>query len=336
MMNCLFIVNILLSARTARFWRKNRLLILEQFESSEVFYPESASDIPADDLKNFEVVILIGDSKFFNRIVNNLYPSLTENLGHNILAFIPDSGRSALTDGLGLPKRIQKSINLIKKKQSIPMDLVRCHYIDHHGFPSNRLVLNDVLIGLPLLKIPLILESLFSWTKSAPIMPFRKKNKTISLVHEGKQLYQGEYFFGILLLGRRITRGPRIGHRMRFNLTKFDYIQLNSRTLKGVTAALPDLLSGKLESQRPDLFYKKLNELEINGVGKGNKLIADGIHIGRLPASFTLLPKAVRVISPLITAKIKQPWKKKLAAAKVPKPAGSREIVDCPRLAKSE
>jgi hypothetical protein len=335
-MNCLFIANILLSARTAKFWRKNRLLILGQFESPEVFYPESVSDLPTANLKNFEVVILIGDSIFFNRIVNNLYPALTENLGQNILAFIPDAGRSALTDGLGLPGRVQKSIDLIKKKKSIPMDLIRCHYIDHHGFPSNQLVLNDVLIGLPILKIPLLLESLLNWTKSAPLLPFRKKKKTISLIHEGELLYQGEYFFGILLLGRRITRGPRIGHRMRINLTGFDYIQLNSRSLKGVTAALPDLLSGRLESQKPDLLYKKLNELEINGVGKDNKLIADGIHIGRLPASFTLLPKAVRVISPLITAKIKKPWKKKLATTEVPKPAGSREIVDFPRHTDSE
>jgi len=335
-MNCLFIVNILLSARTAKFWRKNRLLIIEQFDSPEVFYPESASDIPASDLENFEVIVLIGDSIFFNRIVNNLYPALTENLGQNILAFISDSSRSALTDGLGLPRRVQKSIALIKKKQSIPMDLIRCHYIDHHGFPSNQLVLNDVLVGLPLLKIPLVLESLLNWTKSAPILPFRKKKKTISLIHKGKLLYQGEYFFGILLLGRRITRGPKIGHRMRINLTGFDYIQLNSRTLKGITTALPDLLSGKLESQKPDLLYKKLNELEINGVGKDNKLIADGTHIGRLPASFTFLPKAVRVISPLITAKIKKPWKKKLATAEIPKPAGSRKIVDFPRHTNNE
>ena len=304
------------------------MFMLEQFESPEVFYPESISDLPATDLKNIEVIILIGDSIFFNRIINSLYPSLTENLGQNILAFISDSGRSALTDGLGLPNRIQKSIDLIKRKQSIPMDLIRCHYIDHHGFPSNQLVLNDVLIGLPLLKIPLIFESLINWTKSVPIMPFRKKRKTISLMHEGKELYQGEYFFGLLLLGRRITRGPKIGHRMRINLTKFDYVQLNSRTVKGVAAALPDLLSGRLESGRPDLLYIKLNELEINGVGKDNKLIADGMHIGRLPASFTLLPKAVRVISPLITVKIKKPWEKKRATVKVPKPAGSREIID--------
>ncbi len=167
-------------------------------------------------------------------------------------------------------------------------------------------------------------------------MSFRKKQKTITLLAEGKQLYQGEYFFGILLLGRRVTKGPQIGHRMRINLTKFDYIQLNTRTLRGVTAALPELLSGRLESGRPDLLYKKLNELEINGVGKDNKLIADGIHIGRLPASFTLLPKAVRVISPLITIKVKKPWEKKLAAAKVPEPAGSREIVDCPRRVESD
>lgn len=329
-MNCLFIVNILLSVRTERFWRKNRLQILEQFESADVFYPESASDIPVVDLKPIEIIIFIGDDKFFNQITNNLYPLLMENFGQNILAFISDSNRSALAEGLGLPRRIQKSIDLIKRKQTIPLDLVRCHFIDHQGFPTNQLILNDVIIGLPLLRIHLLMDNLLGWIKSVSMMPFRKNQKTISLIHEGSLLYQGEYFFGILLLGNRITKGPKIGHRRRINLNKFDYVQLNNRSLKGVATALPDLFSGRLESKNPDLLYHKLNKLEINGVGQDNKLIADGIHIGRLPASFTLLPKSLRVISPLITANIKKPWKGKLASAKVPKPVGNREILDYP------
>ncbi|NQU65900.1 MAG: hypothetical protein HQ517_16690 [SAR324 cluster bacterium] len=330
-MNCLFIANILLSTRTAKFWRKNRISILEQFESAEVFYPESTSDIPAIDLKNIEVIIFIGDDIFFNRIVNNLFLLLMENFGQNILAFLPDSNHSALTEGLGLPRGVQPAIDLIKRKQTIPLDLIRCHYIDHHGFPNNQLILNDVLIGLPLLKIPLILNTLVRWIKSISMMPFRKNRKTVSLLHEGNLLYQGEYFFGILMLGNRVTGGPKIGRKRRINLSKFVYAQINTRSLKGVATALSDLLSGRLEGKSPNLLCQKFNALEINGVGQDNQLIADGIHIGRLPASFTLLPKAVRVISPLITANIQKPWKGKLAPAKVPKPVGNREIVDTPR-----
>jgi len=330
-MSCLFVVNILFSARTSRFWRKNRIRILEQFESPIVFYPESTSDLPTVDLKTVETIVFIGNDTFFHWVVNGFYQLLTKNFSRNILAFIPDSRSSALTDGLGLPARTQKAIELIKRKRTVPMDLVRCHYIDHHGFPASQLVLNDVTIGLPPLKVPRVMENMFQWIRSIPFTRFRKNNKAISLLHEGELLYKGEYVFGILLLGRRVTGGPKIIRRKRINLTKFDYIQLNTRSMKSITAALPDLLSGRLEDREPDLFYRKLNELEIKGVSKNNKLVADGAHIGRLPASFTLLPKAVRVISPLLAVKVKPGWKEKLASAKVPKPVGNREIVDCPR-----
>ncbi|MFH2132492.1 MAG: hypothetical protein ABIK68_19100 [bacterium] len=335
-MHCLFVVNILLSVRTARFWRKNRMVILAQFDSPDIFYPESTTDLPPVDLKEIETIIFIGDDPFFHRMVNTFYQVLTENFGRNILAFIPDSRHSALTDGLGMPGGVQKSVDLIKRKQTIPMDLVRCHFIDHHGLPSSGLILNDVLIGLPLLKMPLILGNIIQWIKTASMSHFKNNRKIISLLHGGKLLYEGEYFFGLLLLGRHITKGPRIGRRLRINLSHFDYIQLNNRSLKGVTRALPDLLSGRLEGRKPDFIYEKLNELEINGVSKDNKLIADGIHIGRLPASFVLLPKAVRVISPLITAKLKKSWKGKLVTAKVPKPVGNREMVDSPRHIKND
>lgn len=331
-MKCLFVVNILLSARTAGFWRKNRLRILEQFESPEIFYPESISDLPSIDFKEIEVIVFVGDDGFFHGALNSFYQLLTENLSRNILAFIPDSAGSALTDGLGLPGRPQKAVDLIKRKRTIPMDLIRCHYIDHHGLPSNCLILNDAVIGLPPIRLPLMLENMVQWIGGLPFSRFNKQKKQISLLCDDELIYDGEYFFAILLLGRKITRGPRIGRRMRINLSHFDYVQLNRRSLREVMTALPDLLTGRLDDRHPDLFYRRLADLEIKGVGKENKLIVDGTHIGRLPASFTLLPKAVRVISPLITVKSRSKatadWKETIAPANVPKPVGSRGIID--------
>jgi len=330
-MKCLFVVNILLSARTAGFWRKNRIQILEQFEAPEIFYPESVADLPHVKFSDVELIVLIGDDGFFHWAVNRFYDRLMENLGRNILAFVPDSRGSALADGLGLPWHFDASIKLIKRKQTVPLDLLRCHYIDHHGFPASCLVLNDVVIGLPPIKLPLVIENLAHWLGALPLTRFRRRKKQITLVHDGNVLFDGDYLFGLLLLGRKVTRGPRFKRRLRINLAYFEYLQVNSRNIRGLITALPGLLSGRLEDRKPEVLHFRLAELEAKGVSQDNKLIVDGTHVGKLPASFTLLPKSIRVISPLITVKAAKTWKGKLAAAKVPKPVGSREIADFPR-----
>lgn len=329
-MKCLFVVNILLSARTAGFWRKNRISILEQFDEPEVFYPESTSDLPGIDFKEVETIIFIGNDTFFHQSLNSFFERLTENLGRNILAFIPDSSGSALVDGLGLPRNVQKSVDLIKRKRSVPMDLIRCHYIDHHGFPASCLILNDAIIGLPPIKFPLVVENVAQWIASLPLARYRRHKKNISLVNDGKVLFEGDYFFGLVMLGRKVTRGPRFRRRMRINLNRFEYLQVNNRSIRGLLKALPDIISGRVEQREPDILRFRLSDLEIKGVSPENKLIADGTHIGKLPASFTLLPKAVRVISPLIPVKARKSWKEKIATAKVPKPVGNREMADCP------
>lgn len=320
-MNCLFIVNSILSPKTARFWKKNQNIILGQLPNSEAFYPESYTLSPAIDIKGFEIIVFIGNDGFFSRMVNNFYPLITDNLGRNTLGFISDSKSSALTDGLGITPHLESLLQLIKKNRSITMDLLRCNYIDIHGFPASSLVLNDVLIGIPFMKYPIILRNVMQMIKL--FSPILLKKKKISLINEKRVIYDGNYVFSFLLMGRKITKGPRIRSQLRMNLNSFGYYQLNYQTLINKNWSLSNLFSRKSLSRHKYLFHRKFSELEIKGIGQDNRIIGDGLHLGRLPATFTLLPKAVRVISPLLPIISKEPWKNRIVNLEIAKPVGN-------------
>ncbi len=269
----------------------------------------------------FEVIVFVGNDSFFSRMVNNFFPLLTDNLGRNTLAFISDSKSSALSDGLGISSNLESLLYIIRKNQSITMDLLRCHYIDIHGFPASSLVLNDVLIGIPFIKYPVILRNIMQMVKL--FSPILLKKKKIALINEKKVVYEGNYVFSLLLLGRKITKGPRIRSPVRINLNGFEYFQLNYQTFMDQNWSISSLLSRKLLSRSKYLFHRKFSELEIKGMGQDNRIVGDGLYLGRLPATFTFLPKAVRVISPLLPIKLKEPWKSRIVKLKMVKPVGN-------------
>lgn len=323
-MSHIVIVNSKLSSSTARFWKKYQPLISQYLPRSTLYIPESFNSPLKIAIQETDTIVFVGNDVFFNKQVNSLFHLFTENRGKNVLAFLPDSRKSALAFGLGLPTRLEEQLKLIKSNESIPMDLMRCHYINTHGFPASSLVLNDVLIGVPLLKSSLMIKSIFPWMRLSSLIASPKEQKRITVINEKQTVFQGEYVFAMMLLGRKITNGPKVRSKTRINLTKFGYYQLNNQSIKDLTAYLPKLFSQNFENKDPAIFHKNFSELEIKATGEENRIIADGIHLGRLPGSFVILPKATRVISPLIAIQVLKPWKGKLAHNKVPKPVSNR------------
>ena len=320
----LILVNKNLSNHTAKFWRKNEAIILSELTDADLCFWDSDQPQTPIDLDNREVVVLIGDISFFHRIVNCFFT----RLANVIVAFIPDKKNSVLTASLQIPTKTTEVIELIKCRQTIPLDIIRCHYIDEQGLPENCLVLNDVVIGVSSRQFPPSLRTFFQLCKNESWIPFTKKENVITLLRNRKTIYHGKYFLSLILLGSRITNGPKIVQKKRINLTTFDYFQLNAQTAIEITSLLTGMYTKFSYIDNRNVLHRQFSEIEIHGLGKNNNLISDGIYIGRLPASFTLLPKALKVISPLNVITVKRPWAKKIAVSqKVPTPIGSREVL---------
>lgn len=330
----LIVVNSILCEKTEKFWSKNRLEILDRLKLHKLVYPESKNYKLHQDLNEFDVIVLIGDDIFFSCFVNSVFYNLSDKEKIKHIAFIPDRRNTAIASGLCLPDQLSKQLELIQKKQSVFMDLVRCHYIDKKGIPRSHFVLNDVLLGISPSRVPLVFQTIVELAKNPPLFPSRKKTKVISITTGGAVVYEGKYVFSAVLLGNKFTNGPKIPSKakIRANLTKFEYYQLNSRNIDSFKKPFKSLFGSPDNEDTGYIFSGGFDELIIKGEGPENTIIADGIYLGRIPATFSLLPRAIRVIAPMLTIRIAQPsWKSKVAHSTVPKPVGRQPSLnkDC-------
>ena len=323
MESCLIIVNSNLSKKTSKYWAKNSENIVKQFSSADVFILDAIAPQQKINLKSYKIIIIVGDDLFFNHVINFFFPNIT----NQCIAFLPDSNDSSICCGLNYPMRLSKKIELIKSCNYIPLDIIKSHYINKNGLPDSCIILNDILIGIAPLKIPLFFRTIMQWLRSSSIIPFTRSPNHITLVQGKNTIYSGRYLLGLILLGNKITDGPRIRNKNRINISKFDYFQLNTQIASNMKISLANLFSAEESPKQQNIFHKKINDLEIKAIGNENNIIADGIHVGRLPASFVILPKALNVISPLNVLKLSKPWKNPLGAtADIPTPVGNRDF----------
>ena len=319
-MQILVIINSNLSTKTASFWRRNGEQIETAFPTAQYLFPDNNFPDLSTDFEYCKLVILIGDTSFFHHVINSIFNIPSHSKSGRKIAFIPDTKESAIRSNLHLPVKITAQIELIQSQQSMPLDLIRCHYIDRKGIPASILVLNDILIGVPVSGLPLFFKAFIRWVKIVFNYASMKKKHRIKLKQGDQVIFEGHYLFSLILLGNKITKGSLSYHSAKTRVGKrsFEYIQFTSQSFKDYSASLPQLLSGNIRYDKKSSFIKKFDCLEIQGIGDENELIADGIHIGRLPASFTFLPNALEVISPWTLKPMKAKWNKKLTPSSLP------------------
>ena len=325
MMNYLLVVNSAFCTKTAKFWNKNRSTIQTQLPDSIVYVPNSKPyKVPAD-LDSFDVIALVGDDKFFSLFINSIYYHLSDKTRHKHIAFIPDRKGGVMASSLALPGKLDKQLDLIKKKQSVFLDLIRCHFMDKKGLPRSYFVLNDVIVGIVPSKLPLVVKTLAELALHSPVLGNKKRSKSILVTNGTDVFYTGNYVFSVVLLGNKITNGPRIPSRqkMRLNQSAFEYFQVNSPEASGIKIPLKNFFQ-KEEVETGFIFSRSFDELSLKGEGLENAIIADGVHLGRIPATFSFLPKALRIIAPMVMIRVTQPWKKAVKPTTVPEPIGRR------------
>ncbi len=325
-MKYLVIVNSNLSKKTAWFWAKNRKKIIEYFPQHDLWLPATRFFKVPLDINEYEVIVLVGNDVFFSCFINSVFYELTSGKKQTSIAFVPDNKKSAVTNSLGISAKLTAQCELITKKQSVLLDLVRCHYLDIKGIPKSHFVLNDTQVGLSPARLPFLIKSVVEIAKNSPLLPFRKKSKHIKVFSDGCKIFDGRYTFSAILLGRKLINGPTLlaQNKIRFNLSGFDYFQVNSVANQQFKIQPSEHRRSMHLRGNRYLISGAFDELTIKGEGQENTVIVDGLHLGKLPATFTFLPKAIRVIAPFLTVRVCQPWQKKVSTAGIPKPIGSR------------
>lgn len=328
-MKFLLVINSNLCAKTSSFWLRYGDQIDHFFGEYEHCYPKDRQIMVPSKINDYDVIILIGDDTFFSCFINAVFYELASKKKQTALAFIPDRRNTAMASSLGLYSKVSDQCEAILKQNTLFLDLIRCHYLDKKGIPRSHFIINDAVIGVSAARLPLVLKTIAAIAKHPPILSTRNPSKHIVLQNGGETIYSGGYSFAAILLGSKLTNGPRLPfkNRLRCNLNSFDYYQISHPSQYNAKSGVFETLSSSFENLGKYVMSQNFNELTLRGEGEENTIIADGMHLGRIPATFSFLPKAIRVIAPLQTLKVGQPWHQKVTAPVMPKPLGSRKCL---------
>lgn len=296
----LFLIDSLKTKSREAWWRKHQQLLLEQVDEAEMLFADlrhpSAITLPP----NLQRLILVGGDESFSLGINHLFSQLQASKAG--VAFLPAGEHSALTQGLGYPSEIGQLALMLKRKAMVPLDLVRVTCADAEGRPCSWLVVNDAGVRLPLYPamggqnrlLRVLSQALGGFSLPSP--------SPIRLWAEGKPTYEGTYLFGFLLLGNQLTCGMQIHETIRKPQTGFSYFQLNASSLPARAGRWRQWFG---QEQASEVFQGRFGLLELQSAEEG-LITGDGLALGHLPASFTLLPKALRVISPQLMQPVTQ------------------------------
>ena len=321
-MRTLIIVGSKFSGKTSSYWKKNREQLTSAFSDADLFFPDPGELNCPKELESAMAILFVGEDPFISRAVNACFRFLA-NHPEKAIAFLPVNKDSALASHFNLPSNLSDYIDLIRRKQFVYQDVVKCHYIDVKGFPASYLILNDAIVGLSQASSPLIVRTVMQWIKfKSAGVPQR-----VSLVDNGDTLYEGNYLFSLILLGNKITSGPKIRSNVKLCQAYFDYFQLNLLPLKDYASPLFSLLTGKTGDNPDHIFRHRSKGLELRGFGTEQEIIADGNYLGKLPATFIYLTKALRVVSPVIMKPVGTSWRKKLGVITPASPISSRDVI---------
>ncbi|MDH5559338.1 MAG: hypothetical protein OEY59_00620 [Deltaproteobacteria bacterium] len=212
---------------------------------------------------------------------------------------------------------------LLQKKTMVPIDLVRCHFTDKKGLPASQLVLNDAVMGVSSFQLPFLQRGGKTWMKLSSLINSDKKNKRLVLSQKDKVINDKKVFLAFILLGNSLIGGPKIHTKLRISKSKFDYYHLCPGSFKKLSSLNPFQTFLDNDLMRKEAF----SDLGIDGLDEEVELIIDGVLLGRLPAAFTFLPKALKIVAPLISIPVKANWKEKISNVKVIDPVGNRKVM---------
>jgi len=321
--------------RTGRAWERCQREVLKLLAPAEVVIAETtdAAENLAKEaaMKGIRRFITVGGQNLETGVINGLMTLAPAHRQTIQMGQLSLSGHNDLGKTLKLPTGFEKQLEILSAGHTIPIDLGRVEWIGKDGIPQSRYFINGAgfvpgrnLSRLfsaqkkQLAKDPTQLGNSIrrSWHQLIPLVRLQVGETTLFEGRAPSVLVMGGCYY------RRMGLvAPKANpHDHALDVVWLPATQGWNRALRFLRFLIPGSrpFTGGV-SARVEALRVTCEEMAV-------QIEADGQLIGRLPATFSLEPKALEVIVPQVGARVKKPVFKKL-------PKGSEgELVGVPRV----
>jgi diacylglycerol kinase (ATP) len=286
--------------RTRKRWgeiREGLRHFVREFKFEFTEKPLQATDLAREAIKDgIELVIGVGGDGTMNEIANGFYEDSRIINPEATLGLVPSGTGCDLVRSLSIPTGLKGALQVLSDAPPVRMDVGRVRYRSNAGADEERLFLNVADFGLGGEVVREVTERRLqrkasSYVRCLVTTMARYKNKRVRIRVDGETLPDGEYLIGAVANGRIFGKGMKVAPDARLDDGLFDSVLVKGFRFFEFCRHGWKLMNGS-HVTHPKVTVVRGQKVEAWSEEPEHVLLElDGDQVGRLPASFEIIPR---------------------------------------------
>jgi diacylglycerol kinase (ATP) len=290
--------------RTRKRWGDIREALkksLREFKYEFTEKPLHATEITRQAIKDgTELVIGVGGDGTMNEIANGFFEDRRIINPEATLGIVPAGTGCDLTKSLNIPPGLTNALKVITEAPSVQMDVGKVRFKNPLGADEERFFLNVADFGLGGEVVRKVNERRLerrasSYVRCLVSTMLQYKSKKVRISVDGEALPVGEYLIGAIANGKIFGKGMKVAPEARLDDGLFDSVLVRSMRFLEFCLHGWRLMNGSHLSH-PKISLVRGRRVEaVPEPGEEVLLELDGEQLGRLPATFEILPRNLAI-----------------------------------------
>ncbi|MEA3420180.1 MAG: YegS/Rv2252/BmrU family lipid kinase, partial [Acidobacteriota bacterium] len=219
------------------------------------------------------------------------------------LGVVPSGTGCDFSKSLNIQSGLKNALRVITQASSSMIDIGKIRFRDHYNKKHERFFLNiaDFGIGgevLDKMNQKMAKRKTSSYLKNAVTTFITYKSKRVRMKIDNMQIPFNEYLIGAISNGRIFGKGMKIAPYAKLDDGLFDVVLVESMKFLEFCRNILKIYSGShLSHPKVSLIRGKKIEISPESSEKDVLIEADGELIGKLPATFEIVPQSFLVKS---------------------------------------
>ena len=286
--------------RTRKRWgeiRDGLKSFIREFKFEFTEKPLHATELARKAIKEgTELVIGVGGDGTMNEIANGFFEDRRIINPEAALGVVPSGTGCDLTKSLNIPAGLKDALKVIVEAPSVRMDVGKVRFRSNAGGEEERFFLNVADFGLGGEVVRRVNEQRLqrkasSYVRCLVTTMVQYRNKRVRIRVDGENLPEGEYLIGAVANGKIFGKGMKIAPGARLDDGLFDTVLVRGFKFLEFCRHGWKLMNGS-HITHPKVTVIRGSKVEAWPEDNEDVLLElDGEQLGRLPATFEIIPR---------------------------------------------
>jgi len=295
--------------KTGKRWkyiREGLKSFLKEFKYEFTEKPLQATEISRIAIKEgTELIVGVGGDGTMNEIANGFYENQKIINPEASLGIVPSGSGCDFTRSLNIPKKLKKALEVITQAPSSLIDIGRVKFKSHSGKEEERFFVNVADFGIGGEVVKKVNQNRMrrkasSYLKCLISTFITYKNKRLRIWIDDEELPIDEYMVGTVSNGKIFGKGMKIAPDAKLDDGLFDVILIKGMKRLEFFRNVWKIYTGTHLSH-PKISLIRGRKIEAIAEDDENEVLIeiDGEQLGKLPATFEIIPRNFLVKSNL-------------------------------------